>query len=141
MKNILIPVDGSANSLRAVHYVIDYVREHGPCTVHLLNVQPLMASGIVPTFIGQETIQEYYEVEAGAALAEAKAAMDKAGVTYLAAHRIGSVADSIAAYATEHQCDHIVMGSRGLGAVESLLLGSVTLKVLHLIHIPAVLIN
>jgi nucleotide-binding universal stress UspA family protein len=33
------------------------------------------------------------------------------------------------------------MGSRGLGATGSLLLGSVTLKVLHTIHIPVVLIN
>ena len=44
MKNVLIPVDGSANSLRAVHYMIDHVREHGACNLHLLNVQPPIVS-------------------------------------------------------------------------------------------------
>jgi nucleotide-binding universal stress UspA family protein len=60
---------------------------------------------------------------------------------YQEALRVGHIAVSIRAYATEHQCDHIIMGSRGLGAAGSLLLGSVALKVLHTIHIPVVLIN
>lgn len=141
MKNVLIPVDGSANSLRAVHYMIEHVREYGPCTIHLLNVQMPIVSGTVRTFISKETIQEYYEDEAKAAFAEAKDALDKAGVAYEAVLRVGPVADSITSYAAEHKCDHIVMGSRGLGAAGSLLLGSVALKVLHTVHVPVVLIN
>ncbi|MNO08855.1 Universal stress protein family protein [compost metagenome] len=60
---------------------------------------------------------------------------------YQAELRVGNVADTIKAYAAEQHCDHIVMGSRGLGAAGSLLLGSVAMKVLHTIHIPVVLIN
>lgn len=141
MKNVLIPVDGSANSLRAVGYMIDHVRENGPCTLHLLNVQPPIVSGTVLGFVSKDMIQEYYLDEAKMALADAKAALDKAGVMYQEALRVGHIAESIKAYATEHQCDHIIMGSRGLGAAGSLLLGSVALKVLHTIHIPVVLIN
>ncbi len=141
MKNVLIPVDGSANALRAVHYMIEHVRENGPCSIHLLNVQPPIVSGTVWTFISKEMIQEYYDDEARTAMAEAKAALDKAGIMYQAAVRIGNAAESITAYATEQRCDHIVMGSRGLGAAGSLLLGSVTLKVLHSVHVPVVLIN
>lgn len=141
MKNVLIPVDGSANALRAVGYMIDHVRENGPCTLHLLNVQPPIVSGTVLGFVPKDMIQEYYLDEAKMALADAKAALDKAGVMYQEALRVGHIAESIEAYATEHQCDHIIMGSRGLGAAGSLLLGSVALKVLHTIHIPVVLIN
>ena len=71
MKNVLIPVDGSANSLRAVHYMIDHVREHGACNLHLLNVQPPIVSGTVLAFVSSDMIQEYYEDEARTALADA----------------------------------------------------------------------
>lgn len=141
MKNVLIPVDGSDNSLRAVRYMIDRVREYGPCTIHLLNVQVPIVSGTVLTFISAGAIQEYYEDEAKMALAKAKDTLDTAGVMYQAELRVGNVADTIKAYATEQHCDHIVMGSRGLGAAGSLLLGSVAMKVLHTTHIPVVLIN
>jgi nucleotide-binding universal stress UspA family protein len=141
VKNVLIPVDGSANALRAVHYMVEHIREYGPCTLHLLNVQLPIVSGSVLAFVSQEMIQDYYNDEAKAALADAKAALDKAGVQYEASMRVGPIAESVKAYATEHQCDHIVMGSRGLGAAGSLLLGSVALKVLHAVHIPVTLVN
>jgi nucleotide-binding universal stress UspA family protein len=141
VKNVLIPVDGSGNALRAVRYMVDHVREHGPCSIHLLNVQQPIVSGTVKTFFEPEAIQEYYEDESKMALSEAEAVLDKAGILYQSALRVGNTANWIKTYATEQRCDHIVMGSRGLGAAGSLLLGSVTLKVLHAIHIPVVLVN
>ncbi|MFY2950523.1 universal stress protein [Achromobacter ruhlandii] len=141
MKNVLIPVDGSANSLRAVRYMIDHVREHGACNLHLLNVQTPIVSGAVLAFVSHDMIQQYYEDEARTALADAKAALDKAGIMYQSSLRVGNVAESIQAYAAEHQCDHIVMGSRGLGAAGSLMLGSVALKLLHAVHLPVVMVN
>lgn len=141
MKNVLIPVDGSENALRAVHYMINHVREYGPCSIHLLNVQAPIVSGTVLTFISRDMIRDYYEDEARTAMADAKIALDKAGVVYQATLRVGHIAEAIKAYAAEMGCDHIVMGSRGLGAAGSLLLGSVALKVLHSVHIPVVLIN
>ena len=38
-------------------------------------------------------------------------------------------------------CDAIVMGTRGLGTVQTLLLGSTALKVLHLVDVPVTLIK
>lgn len=141
VKNVLIPVDGSGNSLRAVRYMVDHVREHGPCSIHLLNVQMPIVSGTVLAFFEPEAIQEYYDDESKMALAESEVLLDRSGILYQRATRIGNVAESIKAYATEQGCDHIVMGSRGLGATGSLLLGSTTLKVLHTVHIPVVLVN
>lgn len=141
VKNVLIPVDGSGNSLRAVHYVVNHVREHGPCSIHLLNVQAPIVSGTIQAFFEPDAIQEYYDDESKMALADAEALLDRSGVVYQRALRVGDVAESIKAYATEQGCDHIVMGSRGMGAAGSLLLGSTTLKLLHTIHIPVVLVN
>jgi len=141
VKNVLIPVDGSNNSLRAVQYMIDSIRENGPCAIHLLNVQLPIVSGTVLSFIDRATIWKYYEDEASTALAGAKAALDKSGIAYEATLLVGNIADSIKSYATERHCDHIVMGARGLGAARSLLLGSVTVKVLHSAHIPVIVVN
>nr|WP_256450073.1 universal stress protein [Achromobacter sp. GbtcB20] len=141
VKNVLIPIDGSENALRAVKYMIDHIREHGDCAIHLLNVQIPIVSGAVRAFVTPEMIRDYYEDESSAALAEARSVLDAAGVSYQTQMRVGPVAATITTYAAEQHCDHIVMGSRGLGAAGSLLLGSVALKVLHTAHIPVVMIN
>ena len=49
-------------------------------------------------------------------------------------------APSIARLATTHHCEMIVMGTRGMGAVASLILGSVATKVLHLSPLPVLLV-
>ncbi|MCJ9712965.1 universal stress protein, partial [Bordetella hinzii] len=41
----------------------------------------------------------------------------------------------------EKQCDRIVMGTRGLGAVGGLVLGSVAQKVIHLSPVPVTLVK
>jgi nucleotide-binding universal stress UspA family protein len=47
----------------------------------------------------------------------------------------------IAQYAKEKGCDQIVMGTRGLGTVQGLLLGSVATKVIHLANVPVMLVK
>ena len=53
---------------------------------------------------------------------------------------VGPTAQTIIEYAEEQDCDHIVMGTRGLGAVTSMVLGSVTNKVLSLTPVPVTLV-
>jgi nucleotide-binding universal stress UspA family protein len=43
--------------------------------------------------------------------------------------------------AREKSIDHIVMGARGLGSIQGLLLGSVATKVIHLAEVPITLIK
>jgi nucleotide-binding universal stress UspA family protein len=47
----------------------------------------------------------------------------------------------IARFARERGCDQILMGTRGLGAIGSLLLGSVATKVIHLADVPVLLVK
>ena len=55
--------------------------------------------------------------------------------------RIGSAATEIIAYAVEHDCDAIVMGTRGMSAIGSLVMGSVAQKVVHLAPVPVTLVK
>ena len=139
---ILIPVDGSANALRAVDYVIKYIAALKEIPqLLLLNVQWNVATGNVKLFINQETINGYYREQGMAALKPARAALDAAALPYQYHISIGTPAEAIARYANEQAVDQIVMGRQGQGGLQSLLLGSVVNKVLHLAECPVLLVR
>lgn len=54
---------------------------------------------------------------------------------------IGHAADEILAYTALHHCDAIVMGTRGMGLVAGLVLGSVAQKVVHLAPMPVTVVK
>lgn len=139
---ILIPVDDSANAQRAVDYVIKNIAalKEAPQLL-LLNVQWNVAAGNVKLFINQQTINDYYREQGMAALQTARAALDAAALPYQYHISIGTPAEAIAQYADAQSVDQIVMGQQGQGGLQSLLLGSVVNKVLHLASCPVVLIK
>jgi nucleotide-binding universal stress UspA family protein len=146
MASVLVPVDGSENSLRAVEEACRQLEDRRQSTVQLLNVQAPNHSAVVKKFLSQELIDEFYQVEGDAALKGARARLDNADIPYASHVEVGEVAQSIARCARELHCDQIIMGTRGLGsggiaAVSGLLLGSITTKVLHLVDVPVTLVK
>ena len=141
MKTILVPVDGSDNSLRAVKAAITAIKEMGQANLHLITVQLRIASGNVKSFFSAEAINSYYQDEGRNALLSAKALLDEAGVQYSEEILVGQVGATIADYAKKHHCDQIIMGTRGLGSISGMVLGSVTTKVLNLTDVPVTLIK
>ncbi|WP_179284040.1 universal stress protein [Bordetella genomosp. 10] len=141
MSCLLVPVDGSDNALRALRYVIDHKPMFEPLTLHLLNVQIPITSASVRRFIDSATIHKYHQEEGEAALANAKALLDGSGIPYTAHIQAGSSAETIVATADENHCDHIVMGTRGLGSAAGMWLGSVTTKTLHLAKVPVTVVK
>src|SRR5665647_918427 len=142
MTKILIPVDGSDYALHAVDYVIKNVSvlKESP-QVLLLNVQWNVAAGNVKLFINQQTINDYYREQGLAALQSARTALDAAALPYQYHISIGTPAEAIAQYANEQGVDQVVMGRQGQGGLQSLLLGSVMNKVLHLTGLPVLLVK
>lgn len=138
MAKILIAVDGSPHSRRAVEQAL---RLGQSPEIHLLNVQIPIQSGHARMFVGREDLQDYYREEGLAALQEARAILDAAGVPYTHHIAVGHVAQTIAAYAKEKGFDQIVLGSHGRGALTHLLLGSVASDVLRLAELPVTLVK
>jgi nucleotide-binding universal stress UspA family protein len=138
----LIPVDGSDYALHAVDYVIKNIAAlKEPPRVLLLNAQWNVAAGNVKLFISQQTIDDYYREQGMAALQSARAALDAAALPYQYHISVGTPAEAIAQYALEQGADQIVMCRQGQGGLQSLLLGSVVNKVLHLASCPVVLVK
>ena len=139
MLRVLIPVDGSENSLRAVKFVIRKVPLYKePLELHLLNVQHPFPGTI--RGVHQEA-ERFHHDEGTKALAKARKALDAAGLKYLYHISIGDSGEVIAHFVREKNIEQVVMGTRGLGSVANMLLGSVANKVLHLVDVPVLLVK
>jgi nucleotide-binding universal stress UspA family protein len=137
-KNILVPVDGSPNSLRALRHAAERFRDSPHAHLLLLNVQPAMpASRHVP----RAMIKEHQNRMAEEALAPARELAERLGVLHDSYARVGEPAQVIAEFAQRTRCAEIIMGTRGLGRIRGLLLGSVTTKVISLAAVPVTLVK
>lgn len=141
MLKFLIPFDGSEQAQRAVAHVIRIARLGGEPQVLVLNVREPADSWQVRSFLNQEEIAQMQESEGEADLRRARELLDEAGVAYRALVAAGPIAQTIAEVADREACDHIVMGTHGLGGIAGLFLGSVASKVIHLAHIPVTVVK
>ena len=142
MHRILLPVDGSEAALRAVDHVLKKVGLYkDPAEIHLLNVQLALRKGVTE-FVSQQQLDSYHHDEGIKDLASARAKLDAAKVPYQFHIGVGEEpAAVIAHYAQDKKCDQVVMGTRGLSSVAGILLGSVTIKLIHLVDIPILLVK
>jgi nucleotide-binding universal stress UspA family protein len=146
MPCVLIPVDGSDNSMRAVDAACRQIAYGQPVTVHLLNVQPPINSRIVKNNLSQDLIDKFYQELGNTALESAQARLREANIAYTSHVEVGDVAQTIARHVRDLYCDQVIMGTRGLGsggvgAISSLLMGSIATKVLHLVDVPVTFVK
>lgn len=143
MLKLLVPVDGSEHSNRTIDHLLKNIHSYKDgAEIHLLNVQhPIPYGSRVSSVIGQDKINRYHHDEGMAALKTAMQKLDAAQVKYHYHIGVGDAAETIVKYAEEKGCDQIFMGTRGMGSVSNLLLGSVATKVIHLAEVPIVLVK
>jgi nucleotide-binding universal stress UspA family protein len=143
MLKLLVPVDGSGHSGRTIEYLLKQLEWYKDgAEIHLLNVQhPMPYGSRVSSVIGHDKINQYHHDEGMEALKTAMQKLDVAKVKYYHHIGVGDEAETIVKYAEEKDCDQIFMGTRGMGTVSNLLLGSVATKVIHLAKVPVVLVK
>jgi nucleotide-binding universal stress UspA family protein len=142
MYKILVPIDGSDNAMRAVQYAAHVAKDHKSASIHLLTVhsEP-MVHGPITVYFDRDKLKELYREQGEALLKRAAAAVEPSGVPCTQEMIFGDVAPSIAQRADELDCEVIVMGTRGLDALGSLVLGSIATKVVHLTQRPVTLVK
>src|SRR5450631_3274103 len=138
MRKVLLPVDGSDFAFQAARYLIDFIEKHGPVEIHVVNVQPKPLEWQTHG-IGKDAISDHLASVAQLSMQPVLDAFDDKNIAYQTHIMQGGVGDELVALAEEIGCDHIVMGTHGLGAISSL--GSVTGKVLHLTNVPVICVK
>ena len=143
LSKILIPVDGSPASLRAVDFAIEMVAQDPSTSLVLLHVQNTRAIELAGASEAMDTewLREAGSLASAKALKDAIGKCEHAGVASEALVRTGQIAEAVGQVAREEKVKHIVMGTRGLGGIQGLLLGSVAMQVIHLAEVPITLIK
>lgn len=136
----LIPVDGSAESMRAVEHVVAQ-RGPGAAHVHLINVQPPLMAGDVTAFTPVRTVADMRRAAGERALQAARRLLDENDVAHTSEVVFGEPADAIVRYAEERGCTKIVMGTKGRSLIANLLARSVSARVVRRAHVPVTLIK
>ena len=133
---ILIPVDGSQFSDAALAFIAarPFKQEQHP-VIDLLNVQ-LPVPPRAGRAVGADFVRACHEAGSRKVLKPAAEVLQQAGLEPAWFYRVGDPGLGIADWADTHSVDLIVMGSHGETAVEGLLFGSVTQKVLACSNVP-----
>lgn len=127
----LVALDGSANALRALAHAAGLAGEMSACSLHLIHVQPWSSKEAAESGLAQRALD---------ATARERAWLDAEGLPWRLHVAMGEPAEGILGCAARLQCRIIIMGHRGLNAVESLLTGSVTRKVLQQSTLPVMVV-
>jgi nucleotide-binding universal stress UspA family protein len=128
----LVAIDGSDHAQRAVAEAADLVAQISGAMLHLVNIQPWLSKEAAETGLAERGWQ---------ACAEARALLTTKGLPWRLDVAMGPTAEHIVAIAQRLGCGHIVIGSRGLGAAENLLIGSVAYKVIHLSPVSVLVVR
>jgi nucleotide-binding universal stress UspA family protein len=142
MLKVLIGVDGSEHSTHAIEAVATLAKASMQLEVVLLNVReaPLLF-GDLPS-LSLEQIEDAQKKLQGQVLDAAFERARACGLTVASKRRAqGLVAPEIVRVATECGADQIVLGTRGMGALGSLFIGSVAQRVVHLATVPVLLVK
>ena len=137
-KNILLAVDGSEYSHKAIEYAKSLTERYGA------NLWLVHVFSHTSDLLGYQDFEKLYAKRKSAGQAIIDEAQKLLGSTTFIVHGElleGSEAEAILTVAENHQADLIVMGTRGFGAVKGLLVGSVSRKVIHLATCPVMVVH
>ncbi len=135
---VLVPVDGSAGSLHALMVACRRAKSQSDSTVIALNVQdPMPASRTCPT----TAIRDHQNRMSAEVFRQVERTAKREKVNVQQTMVVGLAAESIAAHAARQRVAEIVMGTRGMGRVKGLFMGSVAMKVVQMSKVPVTLVK
>ena len=143
MKTILAALDGSEHSRRALDKVSELFASDA-MHVHLLSVcEPVHVNEVLfkDTLTDMRQLEDEHTAAGRNIVENAAARLKDANISHDAHVEIGHPAPMIAEFAKKYHCEMIVMGTRGLGAIGTIAVGSVANKVVHLAEVPVLLVK
>lgn len=155
-KNILVPFDGSKHAMRAVKAALGLIKGSEDCKLTILHVVSMSVAptisesdpviGSTPTYIDYKDYENLYDDSLSK---KRKKMIQEVATEFPEMHQdqveFNAIAhpspiQAIVDYCEAHECDMIVMGRRGLGAIRGLL-GSVSSGVLRSTDVPVLTVK
>jgi nucleotide-binding universal stress UspA family protein len=127
----LVALDGSDNALRATAYAAAQGGAMKTCVLHLIHVQP---------WLSKEAAEAELAHRGLGLTARGRSLLDAAGLPWRLHVVIGDPAEHIFEKLTQLRASTLVIGSRGLNALESVVFGSVAYKAVHRSPVPVVVV-
>ena len=142
MRKILVAYDGSPHSKQALNWAIDLslLSEARVVAVKVFEGSQFLIASDTTAHKVVETLERLRR-EDQELLDEAVAIGKSRGVTVTGESLHGNIAEQIISYAREHGIDLILVGTKGHGVLEELLMGSVTRNLISLAHIPVLVVK
>lgn len=140
--NVLVPFDGSAQSQKALEAAVDLVKLQPSAKLTVVHVYDFLRIVIADSLITapNSVNEEQYELAEQTIQTAEKYIESLPNETHTEL-RQGAPAKTIVEYAKEINSDLIVIGSRGLGSIGSVVLGSVSHNVVQHTNIPVLIIK
>lgn len=134
IKKILVPLDGSKNSLRALEQALLIARGFGASVTGMHVIK-------FPYNFGMQ-IKKQYRKNADRIMEDASRRVEKVGVSFDKVIRTnGYIGSEIVKFAQGKKFDIIVIGSRGPNPIGEIFIGSVANYVLHRSKVPVLLVK
>lgn len=138
-ERILVAVDGSEHALRAIHKAAELARVTKPKELRVVVVYDP-----IPLYLGEPNMQIAITARKGEAEEILENALKEIGEVPCEVHSgilEGTPAEAIIEVANTRKSDLIVMGSRGLGRLAGLVLGSTSQKVVSHAPCPVLIVR
>ena len=127
---ILVPVDGSETSERALRFAAEFSQRFG-CTLHVVHFTDS------ETEATEQLIDRVREILDEEGITEDPEVSIDVGLDFRPADRVGS---DILELVEKRDYDHVIMGHHGQGAVQRAILGSAAETVLRAATVPVTVI-
>ena len=140
MKKIIVPTDFSGVSLNAAHYAMHLARDTGASIVLFNAYQVPVAFSEVPVVTASmEQLQEDSR-ERLTQLKNDLGHLASGQTEILLESRLGDVVEELIKVCEAYQPFAVVMGTRGSGALERLIIGSSALSAIRRVHFPVIVV-
>lgn len=128
LNKVLVALDGSKNSIEALHWAIKMVSGAEKAEIVAVNAQPSFQTVHSKRLFSQNDLREYQELLFEESVAEGQAILNAQDIPYTLELLVGDPKQCIVdrvqeSQKTDNPIDMIVMGSRGLGPIRSVLGG------------------
>ncbi len=137
IKKILVPLDGSKNSLRGLDEAI-YVARQCHATITGLYVVPLYPRNLADALM---PYQIHLTKDAKKFMSKAKKICAQKGIMFTSKIEIGSPTSEIEHITKKKKFDMVVIGSRGQSGLKEVFLGSVANSLVHKLKVPVLVVK